>query len=89
MLAVCMLVGVVNVCLDHLKFCVLCIMVEGMSVIVNVMLSLMSVMNPLTAFCNLSVCTMGGQVMCFGSFCFRGDLEFLKCDDICMCVVNN
>ena len=26
--------------------------------------------------------------MYFGSFCFRGELGFLKCDDICMCVFN-
>ena len=26
--------------------------------------------------------------MYFGSFCFRGELGFLNCDDICMCVVN-
>ena len=38
--------------LDHLKFCVL--MVNGMSVVVNVMLSLMSVMSPPPALCNLS-----------------------------------
>ena len=38
-------------------------MVEGMSVEVNVMLSLMSVF-------------------------FRGELGFLNCDDMCMCVVN-
>ena len=31
----------------------------------------------------------GGEVMYFGSFCFRGELGFLNCDDICMCVVNN
>ena len=36
--------------LDHFKFCVL--MVEDMSVVVNVMLSLMSVMNPPPALCN-------------------------------------
>ena len=30
----------------------------------------------------------GGAVMYFGSFCFRGYLGFLNCDDICMCVVN-
>ena len=23
-----------------------------------------------------------------GCFCFRGELDFLDCDDICMCVVN-
>ena len=40
-------------------------MVEGMSVVVNVMLSLMSVMRPPPALCNLSVrtvvklCTLG------------------------------
>ena len=36
--------SVVNMYPDHLKFCVL--MVEGMSVVVNVMLSLTSVMSP-------------------------------------------
>ena len=46
--------SVVNVYLDHLKLCVL-IVDEGMSVVVNVMLSLMSVMSPPPALCNLSV----------------------------------
>ena len=36
--------------------CVL--MVEGMSVVLNVMLSLMSVMSPTPALCNLSVRTL-------------------------------
>ena len=26
--------------------------------------------------------------MYFGCLCFRGELGFLNCDDICMCVVN-
>ena len=30
----------------------------------------------------------GGEVMYFGSFCFRDELVFLNCYDICMCVVN-
>ena len=51
--------------------CVL--MVEGMSVVVNVMLSIMSVMSPPSAL---------------WSFCFGGELGFLDCDDICMCVVH-
>ena len=34
------------------------LMVEGMSVVVNVMLSLMSVMSPPPALCNLSVRTV-------------------------------
>ena len=29
-----------------------------------------------------------GKVMYFGCICFRGELGFLDCDDICMCVVN-
>ena len=29
-----------------------------------------------------------GEVMYFWCFCFRGELGFLNCDDICMCVVN-
>ena len=28
------------------------------------------------------------EVMYFGCFDFRGELGFLNCDDICMCVVN-
>ena len=38
---------VVNVYLDQLQFCVVVLMVEGMSVVGNVMLSLMSIMSPL------------------------------------------
>ena len=33
-------------------------MVEGMSIVVNVMLSLMTVLSPSPALCNLSVCTV-------------------------------
>ena len=63
----------------------LCVLiVEGMSVVVNVMLSLMSVMSPPPALCDLSVRT--AVKLC--SFGFRGELGFLNCDDICMCVVN-
>ena len=32
--------------------------------------------------------THGGEVMYFGCVCFRGDIGFLNCDDICMCAVN-
>ena len=28
------------------------------------------------------------EVMYFGWFGFRGELGFLSCDDVCMCVVN-
>ena len=50
----CDVFSVVNVYLDHL--CVL--MVEGMSVVVNVMLSLMIVMSPPPALSNLSLRTV-------------------------------
>ena len=64
----------------------LCVLiVEGMSLVVNVMLSLMSVMSPPPALCNLSVRTAVKLCICFG---FRGELGFLNCDDVCMCVVN-
>ena len=32
--------------------------------------------------------TLGGEVMFFVCVCFRGELGFLNCYDICMCVVN-
>ena len=50
----------------------------------NVMLSLMSVMSPPPALCS----THGGEVMYLGRVCFRRELGFQNCDDICMCVVN-
>ena len=56
-------------------------MVEGMTVVMNVMLSLMSVMSP-------PLGEHGGEVMYFISFGFRSELGFLNCDYICMCVVN-
>ena len=33
--------------------------------------------------------TYGGEVMYLGCVCFRGELGFRNCYDICMCVVNN
>ena len=33
--------------------------------------------------------THGGEVMYFECVCFKGELGFLNCDNICMCVVNN
>ena len=73
----CDMFSVVNVYPDHLKFCVCVLMVEGMSIVVNVMLSLMQ-----------PICMHCGEVMYFWSVSFRGELGFLNCDDICMCVVN-
>ena len=33
-------------------------------------------------------CIVGGEVMYFRCFCFRGKLGFMNCYDICMCVIN-
>ena len=54
--------------------------------VVNVMLSLMSVMSPPPALCNLSVRTV--VKLCTFFLSFKCELGFLNCDDICMCVVN-
>ena len=56
-------------------------MVEGMSVVVNVM-SLKSVMSPYHVLCNLSVRTVV-KLCILGVFALG-----VICDDICMCVVN-
>ena len=54
----CDMFSVVNVYPDPFRSSMLCVLiVEGMSVVVNVMLSLMSVMSPPPALCNLSVRT--------------------------------
>ena len=57
----CDMFSVVYVYLDHLKFCVVCIAlhcIQDMYVVVNVMLSLVSVMSPPPALCNLSLRTV-------------------------------
>ena len=73
--------------LDQLKFCVVCI--DGRRYVCC------SECNVVSNECNepssclvKSIGTHGGEVMYFGCVCFRGELGFLKCGDICMCVVN-
>ena len=61
-------------------------MVECITVVVNVMLSLMSVMSPPPALCNLSLRTV--VKLCTLGVLALGVLGFLNCDDIFMCVVN-
>ena len=61
-------------------------MVKGMSLVVNVMLSLMSVMSTPPALCKLSVRTVV-KLCTLGVFAL-GELSFLNCGDICMCVGN-
>ena len=65
----------------------LCVLiVEGMSVVVNVMLSVMSVMSLPPALCNLSVCT-AVKLCILGVLALGVNSISLNCDNICMCVV--
>ena len=82
----CDLFSVVNVYLDHLKFCVVCI--NGRRYVCCGECYVVSdecdeptscLVQPIVAHC----C----EVMYFGRFDFRGELGFLNCD-VCMCVVN-
>ena len=54
----CDMFSVGNVYLHNLKSCVVCINGRSMYVVVNVMLSLISVMSPPPALCNLSLRTV-------------------------------
>ena len=63
-------------------------MIEGMYGERHVMLSLISVINPPPALCNLSARTVVKVCTLFWCVCFRCELGFLNCDDICMSVVN-
>ena len=76
--------SVVNVYLDHLEFCVVCI--DGRSYVCcndcNVVSNECN--EPTSCLSN----THSGEVMYFGCVCFGGEIGFLNCDGICMCVVN-
>ena len=83
----CDMFSVVNVYLDHLKFCVVCINSQRYvccsecDVVSNECNEPTScLVQPIGAHC----C----EVMYFGCFGFRDELGFLNCDDVCMCVVN-
>ena len=83
----CDMFSVVNVYLDHLKFCVVC--VYGRRYVCCGECDVVSnecdeptscLVQPIVAHC----C----EVMYVGGFDFRGELGFLNCDDFCTCVVN-
>ena len=83
----CDMFSVVNVYLDNLKVCVVCI--DGRRYV------WCSKCNVVSNVCNEPISclvqpigTYGDEVMYFGCVCFRGELGFLNCDDICKCVVN-
>ena len=82
----CDMVSVVNVYLDHLKFCVVCINGRRYVCCECYVVSdecdepTSCLVQPIVAHC----C----EDMYFGCFDFRGELGFLNCDYICMGVVN-
>ena len=79
--------SVVNVYLDHLKFCVVCI--DGRRHVCCSECNGVSNECIEPTSCLVQTIGMhGGKVMYFGCVCFRGELGFLNCDDICTCVVN-
>ena len=78
---------VVNVYLDHLKICVVCI--DGLrSVCCSECNAVSNACDELTSCSVQPIGTHGGEVMYVGCVCFMGELSFLNCDDICMCIVN-
>ena len=79
--------SVVNVYLDHLKLCVVCL--DGRRYVCCSECNVISnECNETTSCLVQHISTHGVEVMYFGCVCFRGELGFLNCDDICMCVVN-
>ena len=78
----------VNVYLDHMKFCVVCI--DGRwYVCCNECKVVSNECNEPISCLVQPIGTHGGEMMYFGCVCFMGgELAFLNCDDICMCVVN-
>ena len=83
----CDMFSVVNVYLDHLKFCVVCI--DGRRYVCCSQCNVVyNECNEPTSCLVQPIDTYGSEVMYFGCVCFRGELGFLNCDDICMCVVN-
>ena len=83
----CDIYSVGNVYLDHLKFCVVCI--NGRRYVCCSECNVVSdECNETTSCLVQPIGTHGGEVMYVGCDCFRGELGFLNCGDISMCVVN-
>ena len=73
------------VCLDHLKFCVVCI--DGQRYVCCSECNVVSdECNEPTSCLVQPIDAHGGEVMYFWRFSFSGELRFLNY--ICMCVVN-
>ena len=80
----CDMFSVVYVYLDHLKFCVGCI--DGRRYVCCSECNVVS--NEPTSCLEQHIGSHCCEVMYFGCFGFRGELGFLNCDDVWMCVVN-
>ena len=78
------LVLLINVYLDHLKFWVVCI--NGRRYVCCSECN--AVYNEPTSCLEQPISSHGGEFMYLGCVCFRGELGFLNCDDICMCIVD-
>ena len=80
----CDMFSVVNVYSDHLKFCVVCI--NGQR---YVCCSECNVVSDEPTHCLVQpVGAHGDELMYFWNVCFWGELDFLNCDDICMCAMD-
>ena len=75
----CDMLSGVNVFLDPLKFCVVCI--NGRRYVCCSKCNVVS--NEHTSCLVQHIGTHGGEVMYFGCVCFRGEFGFLNSDDIC------
>ena len=83
----CDMFSVVNVYLDHLKFYVVCINGQ-MYVCCGECYVVTNECNDPTSCLVQPIGAHRCEVIYFGCFDFRGELGFLNCDDVCMCVVD-
>ena len=79
--------SVVQVYLDRLKFCVVCINGRRYGCCSECNVVSDDCNGPTSSFVQ-PIGTHSGEVMYFWCVSFRRDLGFLNCDDISMCVVN-
>ena len=77
----------VNVYLDHLKFCIVCINGQRYVCCGECYVVSDECVSLPPALCNLLLRTVV-KLCTFGCLDFGGEFGFLNCDDICMCVVN-
>ena len=79
--------SVVNVYLNHLKFCVVCINGRRYVFCGECYVVSNEYDEPISCFV-LPIGAHCCEAMYFGCFDFSGELGFLNCDDICVCVMN-